>query len=98
MQELEQSLLQCQQSLEIPEVHLEFDAKVKRVFLDNSKATVEDFSEYINDSEFLNNIQAGVNIWIREIQRVTKHQRDASSGPANQEIMFHIGTSPSADY
>ena len=52
---------------------------------------VEDFSELVTDSEFLNNIQAGVNRWIREIQRVTKHQRDASSGPAIQEINFHIG-------
>lgn len=33
MQELEQSLLQCQQSLEIPEVHLEVDPQVKRIAL-----------------------------------------------------------------
>jgi len=95
MQELEQSLLQCQQSLEIPEVHLEIDAHVKRVALTtkeaNQKLDVEAFSDQISNSEFLNSIQGGVNRWIREIQRVTKHQRDPSSGPAIQEINFHLG-------
>ena len=95
MQELEQALLQCQQSLEIPEVRLEIDRDVKTVALrckdKGTKLSVEDFGDKITDSEFLNVIQAGVNRWIREIQRVTKHQRDASSGQAIQEINFHLG-------
>lgn len=39
-----------------------------------------------------------MNRWIREIQRVTKHQRDPSTGPAIQEINFHLGLLPASRY
>ena len=44
----------------------------------------------MNDSSFLNQLQSGVNGWIREIQKVTKLNRDPSSGSASQEINFWL--------
>lgn len=44
----------------------------------------------VEDSTFLNQLQTGVNRWIREIQKVTKLDRDPSSGTALQEISFWL--------
>ena len=54
------------------------------------KATVNDFADKIDDSVFLNQLQNQVNRWIREIQKVTKLDRDASTGTALQEISFWL--------
>lgn len=44
----------------------------------------------LNDSTFLNILQAHVNTWIKSIQAVTKLSRDVSSGTASQEINFWL--------
>lgn len=46
--------------------------------------------DLINDSSFLNRLQSDVNDWIKEIQKVTKLDRDPASGTASQEINFWI--------
>jgi len=51
---------------------------------------VSDFGDRVEDSTFLNQLQNGVNRWIREIQKVTKLDRDPSSGTALQEISFWL--------
>ncbi|KAH7972499.1 hypothetical protein HPB52_012721 [Rhipicephalus sanguineus] len=54
------------------------------------RATAADFGDRTEDSSFLNQLQNGVNRWIREIQKVTKLDRDPSSGTALQEISFWL--------
>lgn len=91
--ELEMSLLHLQQNIDIPDITLPINpiinATMKRCLeQENRLATVNDFSDKVEDSVFLNQLQNGVNRWIREIQRVTKFERDPSSGTALQEISF----------
>ncbi|KAJ3411544.1 hypothetical protein HDV05_002063 [Chytridiales sp. JEL 0842] len=92
--ELELSLLQLQQNVEIPEINLFIHPIVQRA-VDESKAgsyrlTVDSVGPIVNDSSFLNKLQADVNGWIKEIQKVTKLSRDPSSGTASQEINFWL--------
>lgn len=49
-----------------------------------------DFGDKVEDSTFLNALQNQVSKWIREIQKVTKLDRDPSSGTALQEISFWL--------
>lgn len=44
----------------------------------------------VDDSSFLNALQQGVNRWVKEIQKVTKLDRDPSSGSTLQEISFWL--------
>ncbi|KAK4163181.1 dynein heavy chain, cytoplasmic [Cladorrhinum sp. PSN259] len=93
--ELELSLLHLQQNVEIPEVSLPFHpivqaaldeaaAKQTKPNLDNIPAAV------LQDSTFLNNLQATVNNWIKSIQVITKMTRDPTTGTATQEINFWL--------
>ncbi|XP_075239024.1 cytoplasmic dynein 1 heavy chain 1-like isoform X4 [Convolutriloba macropyga] len=92
--ELEMSLLHLQQNIEIPEVILQIHptvlATIKKAKDEDRTAKVEDFGDLVEDSSFLNALQNGVNRWIREIQKVTKLDRDAGSGTAMQEISFWL--------
>ncbi|XP_063712959.1 cytoplasmic dynein 1 heavy chain 1-like isoform X4 [Symsagittifera roscoffensis] len=92
--ELEMSLLHLQQNIEIPDVILQIHptvvATIKKAKDEDRTAKVEDFDDLIEDSSFLNALQNGVNRWIREIQKVTKLDRDAASGTAMQEISFWL--------
>ncbi|KOB77825.1 Dynein heavy chain [Operophtera brumata] len=54
------------------------------------KPRVADFGDKVEDSTFLNQLQNGVNRWIKEIQKVTKLDRDPSNGTALQEISFWL--------
>lgn len=78
MKELELALLQYQQNVEIPEVNLQFHPVIARaaalvrengVSIDVEALGLEDKLE---DTTFLNAIQADVNKWIKEIQKVTR--------------------------
>lgn len=44
----------------------------------------------MDDSSFLNALQQGVNRWIKEIQKVTKLERDPTSGTTLQEVNFWV--------
>ncbi|CAB3376335.1 Hypothetical predicted protein [Cloeon dipterum] len=93
--ELEMGLLHLQQNIDIPEisliVHATVSATIKRIAeQEDRKAKVADFGERTEDSTFLNQLQNGVNRWIKEIQKVTKLDRDPSSGTALQEISFWL--------
>eukprot|EP00112_Aurelia_sp_Birch-Aquarium-sp1_P023013 Seg670.8 transcript_id=Seg670.8/GoldUCD/mRNA.D3Y31 product="Cytoplasmic dynein 1 heavy chain 1" protein_id=Seg670.8/GoldUCD/D3Y31 len=92
--ELEMGLLHLQQNIDIPEITLTFHpfvvSIVKKCNGEGRKPTPEDFSDKVEDSTFLNALQHGVNRWIREIQKVTKLDRDYSSGTALQEISFWL--------
>ena len=92
--ELEMGLLHLQQNIDIPEISLIVHPTVatilKKCADDGLKAKVADFGDKVEDSTFLNALQNQVNKWIREIQKVTKLDRDPSSGTALQEISFWL--------
>ena len=72
--ELEMGLLHLQQNIDIPEItlpiHLSVSAAIKKARDQNMRAKVQDFGDKVEDSTFLNQLQNGVNRWIREIQKV----------------------------
>ena len=63
---------------------------IKKAKEEDRVAKAEDFGDLIEDSSFLNALQNGVNRWIREIQKVTKLDRDVASGTAMLEISFWL--------
>ncbi|XP_050667850.1 dynein heavy chain, cytoplasmic isoform X2 [Leptidea sinapis] len=92
--ELEMGLLHLQQNIDIPEitltVHPVVATIIKKAADENRKPRVADFGDKVEDSSFLNQLQNGVNRWIKEIQKVTKLDRDPSNGTALQEISFWL--------
>lgn len=93
--ELELSLLHLQQNVEIPEIHLTIHPIIQRAVEQahstNSPPNISSIpSKTLNDSTFLNTLQAHVNTWIKSIQSITKLSRDVSSGTASQEINFWL--------
>ncbi|XP_034944602.1 dynein heavy chain, cytoplasmic isoform X1 [Chelonus insularis] len=92
--ELEMGLLHLQQNIDIPEISLVIHPIVQQVVKqcseENRKPKVADFGDKVEDSSFLNALQHGVNRWIKEIQKVTKLNRDPESGTALQEISFWL--------
>lgn len=92
--ELEMGLLHLQQNIEIPEISLIIHPIIlniaKACYERGEKPKVTDFGDKVEDPTFLNQLQSGVNRWIREIQKVTKLDRDPASGTALQEISFWL--------
>ncbi|KAJ6231571.1 dynein heavy chain [Anaeramoeba flamelloides] len=93
--ELELALLQCQQSIDIPEIYLQVEDEIRICVQSNNKKGKKktkikpsSLGKYFNDTNFLNRAQSGVNKWIRDIQKVTRMKRDPISGTAQQEINF----------
>lgn len=72
--ELEMGLLHLQQNIDIPDVTLPINQVVSTMIRkcgdEGRKPKVIDFADKAEDSTFLNNLQHGVNRWIREIQKV----------------------------
>ncbi|KNC52645.1 cytoplasmic dynein [Thecamonas trahens ATCC 50062] len=98
---LQSSLMHLKQEVEIPEVKLVIDGDIARC-LDEAAAAgrameVGDLGELVKDSRWLNSLQSGVNAWIREVQKVTKLERDASTGSALQEINFWLSMERALD-
>lgn len=93
--ELELSLSHLQQNVEIPEVSLPFHPIVQTALDEAASRATKPSIEMIpatllQDSTFLNNLQATVNNWIKSIQVITKMTRDPATGTANQEINFWL--------
>ncbi|KAJ2996812.1 hypothetical protein HDV02_006190 [Globomyces sp. JEL0801] len=92
--ELELSLVHLQQNVAIPDIHLRFHPQIEQLIAASvklgEKPSSIDFSNLLDDSKFLNEIQKDVNIWIKEIQKVTHLTRDPASGSTRQEIEFWI--------
>ena len=91
--DIELGFLHLQQNIEIPEITLPIHAEILRtigvcVQKEQRRARVDDFAELIEKASFLNELQNGVNRWVREIKKVTKLDRDPSTGTALQEITF----------
>ncbi|XP_040576126.1 dynein heavy chain, cytoplasmic [Lepeophtheirus salmonis] len=90
--ELEMGLLHLQQNIDIPEISLPVHPTIASIIKNTmpNKPKVSDFGDLAEDSSFLNALQNQVSKWIREIQKVTKLDRDPSSGTALQEISFWL--------
>jgi len=90
--ELEMGLLHLQQNIDIPEINLSIQqivsATVASCAGENRRPKMSDFGDRIEDSKFLNDLQHGVNRWVKEMQKVTKLDRDPSSGTTLQEVSF----------
>lgn len=90
LNDLELSLLHLQQNVDIPEISLAFHSIVQSI-VDEAETRHERPSigaipqNLLQDSQFLNRLQANVNIWIKSIQGITKLTKDPSSN-ANQEF------------
>lgn len=72
--ELEMGLLHLQQNIDIPEItltiHPTVAAVIKKCAEEGRTPKVTDFGDKVDDAQFLNTLQSGVNRWIREIQKV----------------------------
>lgn len=84
-----------QQNVEIPDVilsiHPAISAAVLQAAASNARPSVDLIDPVLlADSAFLNKLQGEVNSWIKEIQNVTKLNRDVASGTASQEINFWL--------
>ncbi len=94
--ELELSLLHLQQNIEIPEIQLGVHPVVRqtieRCAAEGRRVHVDEVEpqSILQDSSFLNRLQADVNAWVKEIQTVTKLDRDPASGTASQEVNFWL--------
>ena len=92
--ELELSLMNLQQDMEIPDIHLKIHPVIQEA-LDAAHARKEvlapsSMGTIVSDAQFLNLLQADVNGWIKEIQKVTGLSRDIDAGSAQQEINFWL--------
>ena len=92
--ELEMGLLHLQQNIDIPEIHLAPHPSVQHIIRtcqeQGRRARVQDMGSKVEDSSYLNALQNLVNKWIKEIQKVTRMDRDPSVGTALQEITFWL--------
>ena len=93
--ELSLSLLHLQQNVEISSISLPIHPVIakalERARLLSRRASLEDVGlQMVTDSSFLNRLQSDVNSWIKEIQKITKLDRDPANGSASQEINFWI--------
>ncbi|KAJ3071427.1 hypothetical protein HDU98_005356 [Podochytrium sp. JEL0797] len=89
-------LLNLQQNIAIPDIHLHAHPLILRAIAKcketSVRISVDAVGDIADDSTFLNKLQADVNSWIKEIQKVTRLSRDPDplSGSARQEINFWI--------
>ncbi|KAK3045555.1 hypothetical protein LTS18_013703, partial [Coniosporium uncinatum] len=94
--ELEASLLQLQQNVEIPSVSLRIHPVIFDGLRDCAQrniypANIEGIPFSVRqDTKIQNEVQKAVSGWIQEIQTVTKTDRDPSNGSAGQEISFWL--------
>ena len=83
--------MHCQQNMDIPQVVLPIDPIIKKaaqtaIASSKSLSNLEELGlgSYLNDTNFINSLQAGVVRWIKEIAKVTKLTREPGSGSAVQ--------------
>ncbi|KAK0388532.1 hypothetical protein NLU13_4775 [Sarocladium strictum] len=101
MNDLELSLLHLQQNVDIPEISLTFHSIVQNALEDaearGAKPSIESIPpNLVQDSSFLNRLQANVNTWIKSIQGITKMTKDDTMNAkqefstASQEVNFWL--------
>ena len=87
-------MLHLQRNDQIPTIslalHPVIEETVAKCADQGRKPTVEAVGDIAQDTAFLNKLQNEVNRWIREVQKVTKLDRDPTLGNASQEINFWL--------
>ncbi|CAL2028656.1 unnamed protein product [Caenorhabditis brenneri] len=90
----EAALLNLQQNIEIPEINLVIKQNIldaiEKARKENRRAKIEDLGDIVEDTNFLNALQAGCNRWVKEIHKVTQLKRDPSSETSLQEMTFWL--------
>ncbi|KAI6234432.1 hypothetical protein M3Y99_00794000 [Aphelenchoides fujianensis] len=94
LNEVEVALLHLRQNIDIPDVELVVHPKilqaVERARERGTKANVSDLGADAADTSFLNALQAGVNRWTTDIQKITSMDRNPDSGTSMQEVAFWL--------
>lgn len=94
MTELNLALLNCQQSIDVPEIQLIFDPAIKmkcaKAKEENRKPTNNDCTELMNDDNFINSLVQCVNKWIQDISTITKMKYEITTGNTLQEINYWV--------
>ncbi|KAG5519734.1 hypothetical protein PMAC_000007 [Pneumocystis sp. 'macacae'] len=93
--ELELSLLNLQQNVEIPKMSLVIHPEIEKFIIESQKQNIQPSvhsfpSNLLTDTVFLNSLQSNVNFWIKSIQTITRISHDPASGTASQEINFWL--------
>lgn len=77
-----------------PEIHLAINPQIQSVVdaarRENRKPSANDFGDLVQDSNFLNSLQSGVNRWIANIRQVTQLDHEIKSGTALDEAQFWV--------
>ncbi|KAG5439721.1 hypothetical protein PCANB_000003 [Pneumocystis canis] len=100
--ELELSLLNLQQNVEIPKISLTVHPEIEKFIIECQKQDIHPSIQFfpsnlLTDSTFLNSLQSNVNFWIKSIQTVTGISHDPASGSASQEINFWLNMEASLE-
>ena len=89
---LKMQLAQCRQNLEIPMVELFIDPDVKQRVVtakkDDSVCKVKDFEDLMKDEAFKKRLENNMQVWIKEIKKVTYLEHQIMGGTAMQEMNF----------
>jgi dynein heavy chain 1 len=72
------------------EYHPEITSLIEKAHAEQRKPSANDLGDPVQDSEFLNSLQYSVNIWIKEIQKVTLLDHEPGSGTTLQEVTFWV--------
>ncbi|KAG9253399.1 dynein heavy chain, N-terminal region 1-domain-containing protein [Emericellopsis atlantica] len=91
LNDLELSLLHLQQNVDIPEISLSFHPGVQQALEQaesaHTKPTIDSMpNDLLQDSSFLNRLQATVNAWVKSISGVTRMTRDDTTSNSNQQF------------
>lgn len=94
MTEMNLALLNCQQSIEVPEIQLIFDPAIKmkcaKAKEENRKPTNNDCTDLMNDDSFINSLVQCVSKWIQDISTITKMKYEITTGNTLQEINYWV--------
>lgn len=92
LNDLNISLLQCQQSVDVPEIVLVFDNRIKervnKCKAENRVATTDDFVDLLDNENFIESLSSLVIKWTKDIAMMTKQKLDMTQATVLQEKMY----------
>jgi hypothetical protein len=78
--QLKLKLSQCTQNVIVPEIELMHDPEIRTKYEECKKAgrelSAEDFEERLKDPAFVKRIEKQVQMWVRDIRRITTLEHD----------------------
>ena len=92
--ELETLLSHLQQDTDIPQIDIVADKAIAAAASEAAKAgrepAISDLGDLVHDDAYIKSLERVVLRWIKDIQQVTRLERDLSTGSARQEIRFWL--------